>query len=141
MKRVNPRNTPLRCSLVYLYPLVVRIPSVWTLFSFAQDSHGNTFIVVFVDRLSKMDHLAVVSDPIDGKGTAIMFIDCAFRQHRLPVTIISNRDPRFTGQFWTSILEVLDTKLKMSTTRIYRRLMVKLRALITSLEILFAVFC
>ena len=38
-----------------------------------------------------------------------------FRQHLLPLAIISDRDPRFTGKFWTSIFKVLGTRLDMST--------------------------
>ena len=40
------------------------------LFGLPKDSHGNTSIVVFVDRLSKMTHSAAVPDSIDGEGTA-----------------------------------------------------------------------
>ena len=80
-----------------------------------KDCDGNTGIVVFVDRLRKMAHLAAVPDSIDGKGTAMLFIDRVFRQHGLPLTIISDRDPRFTGKFWTSIFKVLSTRLDMST--------------------------
>ena len=64
-----------------------------------KDLYGNTGIVVFVDRLSKMAHLAAVSDTIDGEGTATLFVDRVFRQHTLPLAIISDRDPRFTGKF------------------------------------------
>ena len=80
-----------------------------------KDCDGNTGIVVFVDRLSKMAHLAEVPDSIDGKGTAMLFIDRAFCQHRLPLAIIFDRDPRFTGKFWPSIFKVLGTRLDMST--------------------------
>ena len=45
----------------------------------------------------------------------MLFIDRVFRQHRLLLAIISDRDPRFTGKFWTSIFKVLDTQLDMST--------------------------
>ena len=55
--------------------------------------------MVFVDRLSKMAHLAAVPDSIDGEGTAKLFIDRVFRQHGLPAAIASDRDPRFTGKF------------------------------------------
>ena len=71
--------------------------------------------MVFVDRLSKMAHLAAVPDSIDGEGTAKLFIDRVFRQHGLPVAIVSDRDPRFTGKFWKSIFRVLGTRLDMST--------------------------
>ena len=76
-------------------------------FGLPQDVHVNAGIVVFVDRLSKMDHSAAVSDSIDGQGTAQLFIDRVFRQHGLSVAIVSNRDPRFTSKFWMSIFQVL----------------------------------
>ena len=44
-----------------------------------RDAAGNTGIVVFVDRLSKMAHLAAVPDSIDGAGTAQLFLDRLFR--------------------------------------------------------------
>ena len=81
----------------------------------AKDCDGNTGVVVFVDRLSKMAHLAAVTDSIYGKGTDMLFIDSVFRQHGLPLAIISDRDPRFTGKFWTSIFKVLGTQSDMST--------------------------
>ena len=68
-------------------------------FGIPKDCDVNTGIVVFVDRLSKMDHLAAVPESIDGKGTAMLLIDRVFRQHGLPLLIISDRDPRFTGKF------------------------------------------
>uniref|UniRef100_A0AAV1UIF1 Integrase catalytic domain-containing protein n=1 Tax=Peronospora matthiolae TaxID=2874970 RepID=A0AAV1UIF1_9STRA len=94
-------------------------------FGLPKDSEGNTGIVVFVDRLSKMAHLAAVPDSIDAEGTAKLFIDRVFHQHGLPVAIISDRDPRFTGKFWKSIFKVLGTRLDMSQ-RIIRRPTVKL---------------
>ena len=71
--------------------------------------------MVFVDRLSKMAHLAAVPDSIDGIGTARLFLDRVFRQHGLPEVIVSDRDPRFTGTFWSSVFKVLGTRLDMST--------------------------
>ncbi|CAI5706256.1 unnamed protein product [Peronospora effusa] len=84
-------------------------------FGLPKDSHGNTGIVVFVDRLIKMDHLAAVPDSIDGEGTAELFIDRVFHRHGLPVAIVSDRDPRFTSKFWKSVFQVLVTRLDIST--------------------------
>ena len=85
-------------------------------FGLPKDSAGNTGVVVFVDRLSEMAHLPAVPDSVDGEGTAKLFMDRIFRQHGLPDTIVSDRDPRFTGKFWKSVFAVLGTKLDMSTT-------------------------
>ena len=48
------------------------------LFGLPKVSDGNTGIVFFVDRLSKMAHLAAVPDSIDGEGTDLLFIDRVF---------------------------------------------------------------
>ena len=36
--------------------------------------------------------------------------------HGVPVSIVSNRDPRFTTHFWKSFQKVMGTRLTMSTT-------------------------
>ncbi|KAG3236190.1 hypothetical protein PI124_g18801 [Phytophthora idaei] len=84
-------------------------------FGLPKDKAGNTGIVVFVDRLSKMAHLAAVPDTIDGAGIALLFLDRVFRQHGLPEAIVSDRDPRFTAKFWKSLFQVLGTRLDIST--------------------------
>ncbi|GMG18031.1 unnamed protein product [Phytophthora fragariaefolia] len=84
-------------------------------FGLPLDAAGNTGVVAFVDRLSKMAHLAAVPDTIDGDGTDSLFLDRVFRQHGLPEAVVSDRDPRFTGKFWTSIFAVLGTRLDMAT--------------------------
>ena len=59
------------------------------------DGHGNTGIVVFVDRLSKMAHFAAVPDSIYNQGTAQLFIDRVFRQHGLPCGSSLGLSPSF----------------------------------------------
>ena len=108
-------------------------------FGLSKDRNGDTGIVVFVERLSKMAHLAAGPDPTDDKGTAMLFLDCLFRQHGLPLAIISDRDPRFTGKFWTSIFKCLVRDWTFPQ-RIIRRPMVKLSVLIASLMTFCVVF-
>ncbi|POM58224.1 LOW QUALITY PROTEIN: Putative retroelement [Phytophthora palmivora] len=84
-------------------------------FGLPTDDKGNTGILVFVCRLSKMVHLAPVRDKITGKQAAQLFLDSVFRYHGLPETIVSDRDPRFTGAFWDTLFQLLGTKLTMST--------------------------
>ena len=45
------------------------------MFGLPKHAHGNKLIVVFADRLSKMDHLVAVPATTDGEGTAMLFID------------------------------------------------------------------
>ena len=85
------------------------------MFRFPKDSYGNTGIVVFVECLSKINHLAAVPDIIDGEGTAMLFIDRVFRQHGLPLAIIYDRNRRFTKKIWKSVSKVLGIRLDMLT--------------------------
>ncbi|CAH0488358.1 unnamed protein product [Peronospora farinosa] len=85
------------------------------IFGLAPDSQARTGILVFVDRFSKMTHLVPVHAKVTALETAAHFIDAVFRHHGLPENIVSDRDPRFTSAFWTSLFELLGTKLLMST--------------------------
>ncbi|KAF1334914.1 reverse transcriptase, partial [Globisporangium splendens] len=68
------------------------------IFGLPRDTHGRNGILVFVDRFSKMVHLAPVSDKISAEKTAKVFVDVVFRLHGLPVEIVSDRDTRFTSE-------------------------------------------
>uniref|UniRef100_A0AAV1T6K9 Integrase catalytic domain-containing protein n=1 Tax=Peronospora matthiolae TaxID=2874970 RepID=A0AAV1T6K9_9STRA len=81
-----------------------------------KDARGNTGILAFVDRFSKMVHLVAVPESITASGCACVFIDTIFRLHGLPRELVSDRDPRFTADFWRSVFKSLGTRLKMSTS-------------------------
>ncbi|CAI5705840.1 unnamed protein product [Peronospora effusa] len=85
------------------------------IYGLAPDSQARTGILVFVDRFSKMTHIVPVHAKVTAAETAAHFIDAVFRHHGLPENIVSDRDPRFTSAFWTSLFELLGTKLLMST--------------------------
>ena len=76
---------------------------------------GNTAIVVFVDRLTKMVHFAATTDKVGARGFADIFMTEIFRRHGLPESVVSDRDPRFTSEFYTSICQHLGMKQDMST--------------------------
>ncbi|VVA35063.1 PREDICTED: Transposon, partial [Prunus dulcis] len=46
---------------------------------------------------------------------AQLFIDEIVRLHGVPVSITSDRDPRFTSRFWTKLHEAFGTQLQFST--------------------------
>jgi transposase InsO family protein len=78
-------------------------------------SHGFDSMQVVVDRLSKMIHLSPCVSTIDAFDTAKLFVKDIVRLHGVPSEIISDRDPKFTSKFWTSLFKLLGTKLSMST--------------------------
>ena len=74
-----------------------------------------TAIVVFVDKLTKMVHLARCKKGFTAMEYAQIFVDNVFRLHGLPEVIISDRDPRFTGKLWHALFDLLNTDLQFST--------------------------
>src|SRR5437667_8583347 len=49
------------------------------------------------------------------KNIAELFLQEVFRHHGLPLSIVSDRDPRFTAKFWQALQKALGVKLLMST--------------------------
>jgi len=83
--------------------------------SLPETRSGNTAIVAFVDRLTKMTHLAACSTNIGAEAFAKLFRHQVFRLHGLPYELISDRDPRFTSHFMTEVCRLLNIKQGMST--------------------------
>ena len=78
------------------------------------ESNGYTAIAVFMDKLTKMVHLASCTKKVTAMEYAKLFVDHVFRLHDLPEVIISDRDPRFTGKFWKLLFDLLGTDLRSS---------------------------
>ncbi|KAG2913750.1 hypothetical protein PC115_g11903 [Phytophthora cactorum] len=84
-------------------------------FGLPPDSKRRTDVVVFVDRFSKMVHLAAVPAEVTAVQTAQLFVDMVFKHHGMRLDIVSDRDPRFTARFWQEVFTLLGTQLSMST--------------------------
>jgi len=72
-------------------------------------------ITVVVDRFSKMAHFIPSKNGDTASDVAARFRDSVMRLHGAPESIVSDRDTKFTGKFWTSLMSLLGVKLKMST--------------------------
>ena len=70
---------------------------------------------VIVDRLTKSAHFLPVRTNYSLDKLAEIYIDEIVRLHGVPISIISDRDPRFTSRFWKKLHEFLGTKLNFST--------------------------
>ncbi|KAE9269460.1 hypothetical protein PF001_g29215 [Phytophthora fragariae] len=57
-------------------------------FGLPPDNKRRTGIVVFVDRFSKMVHLAAVPAEVTAKQTARLFVDMVFRHHGMPIDCV-----------------------------------------------------
>ena len=72
--------------------------------------------MVVVDKLSKAAHFIPVKTTYKAANIADIFLKQIFRLHGIPKVIISDWDPKSTGNFWRSLFKGLNTTLKFSTS-------------------------
>ena len=70
---------------------------------------------VVVDRLTKSAHFLPVRNDYSLDKLAKLYIREIVRLHGIPISIISDRYPRFTSRFWGKLHEALGTRLNFST--------------------------
>ncbi|XP_073137631.1 uncharacterized protein [Henckelia pumila] len=68
-------------------------------------------IWIIVDRLTKSAHFLPVRNNFSMNQYAELYIREVVRLHGVPARIVSDRDPRFTSNFWKSLHHGLGTKL------------------------------
>ena len=74
-------------------------------------SKGKSVIMVVVDRLTKYAHFCILSHPFKESTVATTFMDTIQKLHGNPRVIVSDRDPIFTGNFWTKLFSCLGNQL------------------------------
>ncbi|GJS37314.1 putative reverse transcriptase domain-containing protein [Tanacetum coccineum] len=72
-------------------------------------------IWVIVDRLTKSAHFLAIREDYSTERLARFYIDEIVARHGVPLSIISDRDGRFTSRFWQTLQKALGTRLDMST--------------------------
>ncbi|KAD5318337.1 hypothetical protein E3N88_18283 [Mikania micrantha] len=77
---------------------------------------GYDTIWVIVDRLTKSAHFIPIRESYSSEKMAEVYVKEIVSRHGILVTIVSDRDTRFTSQFWKNFQEELGTKLLWSTT-------------------------
>jgi hypothetical protein len=76
---------------------------------------GNDSIWVIVHRLTKVAHFLPVKANYSVSGLAELYVDNNLKLHGAPRSIVSNRGPKFTAQFWKSLHASMGTELSYST--------------------------
>lgn len=82
------------------------------------ESDGCDQLWVIVDRFTKMAHfIPLAKDNKQAEDLAKIFAREIWRYHGIPSDIVSDRDSRFTSNFWRQFLEILSITMKprMST--------------------------
>nr|GEY63977.1 hypothetical protein [Tanacetum cinerariifolium] len=70
-------------------------------------------ILVIMDRLTKFAHFLPMRKDYKIEKLARIYLNKTVARHGVPISIISDRDSRFTSRFWQSMQEALGTKLDM----------------------------
>ena len=70
---------------------------------------------VIVDRFTKSAHFLAVRMTFSLERFCRLYIREIVRLHRVPISIVSDRDPSFTMHFWKSFQKAMGTRLTMST--------------------------
>jgi hypothetical protein len=76
---------------------------------------GFDAVCAFVDKTTRRLHWAPLKATAAAPDVAKLFFDTVFRLHGLPKVILSDRDAKFTGNFWGALFKLCDTRLAMST--------------------------
>ena len=84
-------------------------------YPFPLSHNGYDSVLTVVDRLTKMVEFIPTTRTVTAEGVARLFFDHIFRHFGLPQVIISDRDTRFTGKFWTTLTSLVGTHLRFST--------------------------
>ncbi|GJX11694.1 putative reverse transcriptase domain-containing protein [Tanacetum coccineum] len=75
---------------------------------------GNDTIWVIVDRLTKSAHFLPMRETDLMDKLARLYLKEVVTRHGILVSIICDRDPRFTSNFWKSFQKAMGTRLDMS---------------------------
>jgi len=78
--------------------------------------HDNTTILVVVDRFSKGIHLGMLVTNYTASSVALLFMEIMGKNHGMPKSIVSDRDPLFVSRFWQELFRLSETKLRMSSS-------------------------
>jgi transposase InsO family protein len=82
---------------------------------FPRAPSGQDAVWVIVDRLTKIAHFLPIKMTYSMDWFAELYVKEIVRLHGIPVSIVSDRDPRFTSRFWRSLHEAMGMKLTFST--------------------------
>jgi transposase InsO family protein len=77
--------------------------------------HGKSVILTVVDRFSKYAHFIPLGHPYTASSVARAFFHDIVRLHGFPDSIVSDRDPVFTGNIWHDLFRQAGVQLRMST--------------------------
>jgi hypothetical protein len=99
-------------------PIPERPCAAWTqdaVTGLPRTKRGHDAIQVYVERLCKYKHFAASRKSDGAAELAASFVHTVVRQHGVPESVVSDRDPRITANYYAELSRLLGTELHMST--------------------------
>ena len=104
---LQPLPVPQKPWETVTFDFIVKLPKT---------ERGNDSVCVFVDKLTKMVHFVACREDLSAKGFAELYIDRVWSLHGLSKEFITDRDTRFTSEFWKGVTELIGTRHVMSSS-------------------------
>ena len=82
-------------------------------FPLTQQKHDSVWVIV--DKLTKSAHFIPVRIDYSMDRLVELYLDEIVRLHGVSLSIVSDRDPRFTSRFWKELQLAFGTRLNFST--------------------------
>ena len=76
---------------------------------------GKDVILVVCNRLSKITHFVATTERTLVEELARLFRDNIWKLHRLPESVVSDREPQFTAELTKELNKMLGRKMRLST--------------------------
>jgi hypothetical protein len=77
--------------------------------------NGKSVILTVIDRFSKSAHFLALGHPYPATTVARCCFDNIVRLHGIPASIVSDRDPVFTSNFWQELFKLARVKLNLTS--------------------------
>lgn len=78
-------------------------------------ANGHDAALVIVDKLSKRGIFSALKKTASAQDAAQLFRERLFTNHGVPLEIVSDRDPKFTANYWQCVMELVDVRRNMET--------------------------
>jgi len=78
-------------------------------------SSNKSVIMVVIDHLSKYAHFCALQHPFKASTIAQVFMDNILKLYGMLQSIVTERDPIFTSNFWQEFFRLQGNQLKLST--------------------------
>ena len=78
-------------------------------------SNDFDYLLVIIDQLTSQVHLVPTTMTVTARGIAWLILKEVMRLHRIPESIVSDRDTKSTSIFWKELHRLMGSRLLMTT--------------------------